>query len=94
MRVTGVIWLRSIVEKLVQKHQVSQTEVEEVLEGRPRIRRIERGDVAGEDMYTALGQTYGGCYLTVFFIHKGNGEALIISARDMSVRERKSYGKK
>ena len=94
MRITGVVWLRSVIEKLADKHQVSQQEVEEALRNRPRIRRIALGDVAGEDLYAALNQTDDGRYLIVFFIYKPNGEALIISARDMSPKERKSYGKK
>lgn len=94
MRITGVVWLRSVIEKLADKHQVSQQEVEEALRNRPRIRRIALGDVAGEDLYSALSQTDDGRYLIVFFIHKPSGEALIISARDMSPKERKSYGKK
>lgn len=94
MRITGVVWLRSVIEKLAYKHRVSQQEVEEVLRNRPRIRRIALGDVAGEDLHSALSQTDDGRYLIVFFIYKPNGEALIISARDMSPKERKSYGKK
>ena len=94
MRITGVVWLRSVIEKLADKHQVSQQEVEGALRNRPRIRRIALGDVAGEDLYAALSQTDDGRYLIVFFIYKPNGEALIISARDMSPKERKSYGKK
>lgn len=94
MRITGVVWLRSVIEKLADKHQVSQQEVEEALRNRPRIRRIALGDVAGEDLYSALSQTDDGRYLIVFFVYKPNGEALIISARDMSPKERKSYGKK
>ena len=94
MRITGVVWLRSVIEKLAGKHQVSQQEVEEALRNRPRIRRIALGDVAGEDLCAALSQTDDGRYLIVFFIYTPNGEALIISARDMSPKERKSYGKK
>ena len=94
MRITGVVWLRSVIEKLAGKHQVSQQQVEEALRNRPRIRRIALGDVAGEDLYAALSQTDDGRYLIVFCIHNPNGEALIISARDMSPKERKSYGKK
>lgn len=94
MRITGVVWLRSVIEKLAGKHQVSQQEVEGALRNRPRIRRIALGDVAGEDLYSALSQTDDGRYLIVFFIYKANGEALIISAREMSPKERKGYGKK
>ena len=94
MRITGVVWLRSVIEKLAAKHQVSQQEVEEALRNRPRIRRIALGDIAGEDLYSALSQTDDGRYLIIFLIRKLDGEALIISARDMSPKERKRYGKK
>ena len=94
MRITGVVWLRSVIEKLADKHQVSQQEVEEALRNRPRIRRIALGDIAGEDLYSALSQTDDGRYLIIFLIRKLDGEALIISARDMSPKERKRYGKK
>jgi hypothetical protein len=94
VRITGVVWLRSVIEKLAYKHQASQQETEETLRNRPKIRHIALGDVAGEDLYSALGQTDDGRTLIVFFIHKSSGEALIISARDMSPKERKSYGKK
>ncbi len=47
----------------------------------------------GEDVYRALGQTDAGRYLVVFFIHKLTREALILSARDMDHKERRSYGR-
>ena len=57
-------------------------------------RCIETGDVAGEDIYAAMGQTEAGRYLIVFFVYKTTGEALVISARDMTRKERRAYGKK
>jgi uncharacterized DUF497 family protein len=94
LEIKGIIWLRSIINKLAQKHQVEPEEVEEVFDHRPRFRRVARGDVAGEDVYSALGQTEEGRYLIVFFIYKRSQEALVISARDMSSQERRSYGRK
>jgi len=41
-----------------------------------------------------MGQTEEGRYLIVYFVHKLKGEALIVSARDMTKKERRSYGKK
>jgi hypothetical protein len=35
------------------------------------------GDVAGEDLYAAMGQTEVGRYLMVFFVYKTTGEALV-----------------
>jgi uncharacterized DUF497 family protein len=83
-----------IVEKLAVVHEVSEDEVEEVFRNRPRFRFIESGHIQGEDVYSAEGQTHVGCYLVVFFILKFTGEALIISARVMTGRERKRYGRK
>jgi hypothetical protein len=94
MNVTGVIWLRDVVDKLVWKHRVTTDEVEEVLSHAARYRFLETGDVAGEDLYAAMGQTEAGRYLIVFFVYKTTGEALVISARDMTRKEGRSYGKK
>ena len=52
------------------------TEVEEVLDGKPKFRFVEKGDRKDEDVYMALGQTEAGRYLTVLFIHKQTKEAL------------------
>jgi uncharacterized DUF497 family protein len=42
-------------------------------------------------VYSASGQTDAGRYLIVFFIHKPNNTALILSARDMDKKERRRY---
>lgn len=94
MKIDGVIWLRNVIDKLLWKHHVTTDEVEEVFSRSPRYRFLEEGDVEGEDLYSALGRTEAGRYLTVYFLHKVTGEALVISARDMAKKERKSYGKK
>ena len=94
MNIEGIIWLNHIVDKLAFKHQVETYEVEELLDGKPKIRFVEKGERKGENVYMALGQTEGGRYLTVLFIYKQNKEALIMSARDMVARERKMYGRK
>lgn len=94
MEITDLIWLDAIVDKIETKHRVTTMEVEEVLSGRPKIKRMQRGRLRGEDVYRALGQTIAGRYLTVFFIHKQTGTALILSARDMDQKERRSYASK
>lgn len=94
MRIRGLIWLRSVVDKLASKHRVATTEVEEALESRPRIHLVEKGQRQGEDVYMALGRTVAGRYLAVLFIHKRSQEALILSARDMAAKERRRYGRK
>ena len=94
MNIEGIIWLRNIVDMLAFKHHVETYEVEEVLSGKPKFRFVEKGEREGEDVYMALGQTEAGRYLTLLFIHKTTKEALILSARDMAVKEREMYGRK
>lgn len=94
MTLRGIIWLREIVDKLASKHHVDTREVEEVLDGQPKIRFLEKGTHKDEDVYLALGKSRAGRYLTVLFIFKKTREALILSARDMAAKERKLYAKK
>ncbi len=89
-----MIWLRDIVDKLAFKHHVETDEVEEVLNGKPKFRFVEKGERRGEDVYLALGQTNAGRYLSVLFIYEKTREALILSARDMARKERRRYGRK
>ena len=94
MEIQDIIWLDVFVEKLWRKHQVRAEEVEEVLYGSPKIRFIEKGDVKGENVYAAMGRSRAGRYLITFFIRKADNNALVISARDMTEKERKYYEKK
>ena len=94
MKVEGIIWLRTVVDKLSLKHHVDIYEVEELFDRNPKFRFIEKGERRGDDVYMALGQTEAGRYLTVLFIYKLTREALILSARDMAQKERKMYGRK
>jgi uncharacterized DUF497 family protein len=94
MKIIGFIWLDEVVEKIETKHHVTMTEVEEVFVMKSKIKKMNRGHFRGEDVYRILGQTKSGRYLTVFFIPKLTGEALILSARDMDDKERKSYAEK
>ena len=94
MRLTGIIWLREVVDKLAWKHNVTTDEVEEALAAARRFRFIETGDVEGEDLYAAMGRTTAGRYLIIYFVYKTTREALIISAREMTKREKRAYAKK
>ncbi len=51
-------------------------------------------NVKNENLYSARGQTNAGRYLTVIFIYKLSKEALIVTARNMDSKERRSYVKK
>lgn len=94
LEVQDIIWLDAFVEKLWRKHRVRTEEVEEMLCNSPKIRFIEKGDVEGEDIYAAMGRTRAGRYLITFFIRKRDNSALVISARDMTRKERRYYEKK
>jgi uncharacterized DUF497 family protein len=94
MNIEGIIWLRTVIDKLAFKHHVEIDEVEEIFRGKPKFRFVEKGEREDENVYMALGQTESGRYLTVLFIYKRTKEALILSARDMAAKERKMYGRK
>jgi uncharacterized protein len=91
MKIRNFIWLEEFEEKNIVKHHVYPAEIVEAFFNRPAFRRMEPGQRPGEDLYAVYGQTEAGRYLIVFFIRKINGAALIISARDMTPRERKLY---
>ena len=94
MKVSGIIWLETIVEKIARKHHVSQGEIREVLRNSSHFRFVERGHRRGENVYAAMGQTNAGRYVIVFFVRKKTQQTLILSARDMTGNERRRYEKK
>lgn len=91
MKIDDVIWLDDIVEKLVRKHSVQTWEVEEVLLANPEFRRGGKGKRKGEDLFYAFGQTDGGRYLFIVFIRKRGNRVLVLTAREMTDREKRGY---
>lgn len=91
MHLYEVIWKNQFADKIEAEHGVFRDEVEQVLFGNPHVRRLKKGKVKGEDLYVAYGQTKAGRYLVVFFINKRRTAALPISARDMTITERRYY---
>ena len=94
MKLSGIIWLEEIVEKIARKHHVSQEEIREVLRNSSHFRFVEKGHRQGENVYAAMGHTNAGRYLIIFFVRKKTRQALILSARDMTGSERRRYEKK
>lgn len=94
MRITRLKWLPHVIEKLIVKHAFEPYEVEEMFFSAPKFRLTTKGNYTDEDVYSALGTTDSGRYLVAFFVLKKTGEALIISARDMTTTERRIYGRK
>ena len=91
MEISRIIWLEDIVEKLRWKHDVDELEVIEVFENKPRFQRKEAGYRPGEDVYAAFGRTHSGRLLSVFFVYTRDKRAIIVSARDMTQKERSKY---
>jgi uncharacterized DUF497 family protein len=94
MFIDDFVWLTEVANKLAIKHRVTQDEVEEVFFNKSRYRFVELGLRSDEDVYSASGQTDSGRYLIVFFIHKRDNTALILSARDMDSSERRRHERK
>lgn len=94
MVIETFIWLPQFEDKIIRKHDVFPDEVEEVFLNKPRYLFQQKGHVADEDLYLALGQSDSGRYLVVFFVLKSRHRALVISARDMNQAERRRYGRK
>jgi len=63
---------------LASKHGVQREEVKELLDNKPKFRLVEKGQRAGENLYSATGKSNDGRYLIVFFIYKKDQRALII----------------
>ena len=94
MKIKEFIWFEEIVEKIERKHHVRQEEVREVFANRPQFRFVEKGHRSGENVYAALGYTNAGRRLIVFFVYKRDKSALLLSARNMTIAERKRYEQK
>jgi uncharacterized protein len=90
-RLRGIIYLPEHRNKNWQKHRVSENEVLELLGGAVLFQFRKRGLRRGEDIYAAYGRTSTGRRLIAFFVHKTGGQALILSVRDMTEREKKYY---
>ena len=91
MQLKDIIWIDKFVSKLEQKHNVSVEEVEEALFSNAKFYRARKGNVKGEDVYVAYGKSNAGRYLFIVLIYKSPMKGLIISARDMTIKERKYY---
>jgi hypothetical protein len=50
LRIQEIIWLDKFVEKIERKHSVTTFEVQQILRGKKKVRRMAKGDVAGESV--------------------------------------------
>jgi uncharacterized DUF497 family protein len=89
-RVEGFDWDKGNIEKNWERHKVSFVECEEVFFNEPLIVQEDEVHSTGENRYYALGRTNDErCLFIVFTIRRN--KIRVISARDMSKRERRIY---
>ena len=89
-KVEGFQWDEGNGSKNWTRHQVSQTEAEQVFLNRPLV--VAAAPVTDEPRQFAFGRTDAGRLLTVVFMVRG-AHLRVISVRPMSRRERRSYDK-
>jgi uncharacterized DUF497 family protein len=87
----GFDWDAGNHEKNRIKHGVSAGECEEVFFNQPLVVAADEGHSQREERFFALGHADGGRMLLVVFTIRG-ALVRVISARDMSRKERKVYG--
>jgi uncharacterized protein len=87
---TGFHWAAGKTNKNRVLHQAAQTECEQLFFNRPLLVVPDEGHSQGGRRYAALGQTTAGRRLAVIFTTRGS-LLRVISARDMSRRERRVY---
>jgi len=91
-RITGFDWDAGNARKSVDKHAVSQPEAEQLFFRKPLWIAVDMRHSQQEERFHALGQTAAGRLLHVTFTLREEGTKIrIISARDMSRRERRLY---
>lgn len=90
---TGFEWDKGNIEKNWLKHRVSPTECEQIFFNEPLLVVEDLNHSQRERRYYALGRTDTGRLLFVAFTVR-NKLIRIISARDMTLRERKKYEEK
>lgn len=91
MNIDDFLWIDTYVEKIILKHGIYPEEVEQVFRNRPFIQRAERGHIPGEDVYFCFGETDVDRFLFAVFILKPPRTALVITAREMTNKEKKRY---
>lgn len=92
-RILGFDWNEGNRRKSVEKHSVSEAEAEQVFFNQPLLVTDDPAHSQTELRYQALGQTVAGRRLHVSFtLREDKTKIRIISARDMSRKERSAYG--
>jgi uncharacterized protein len=92
--ITGFDWDDGNARKNADKHDVSQAEAEQLFFNEPLLTIADEKHGGSEVRIHALGQTDGGRLLHATFTLRENGTKIrVISARNMSRKERGHYDK-
>ncbi len=89
---TGFEWDAGNADKNWERHNVSPGESEQLFFQRPLLIAPDLAHSRDEPRYAALGRTAAGRWLTLIFTVRGT-LIRVISARDMSRRERRVYAR-
>ncbi|MCY3022264.1 MAG: BrnT family toxin [Planctomycetota bacterium] len=87
---TGFEWDEGNAVKNWLKHDVSQSECEQVFFNMPFLVKPDEKHSLAETRFYALGKTDAGRLLFIAFTIRGE-KVRVISARDMTMRERRRY---
>ena len=88
MKIRELLWHQDWIEHIA-RHNVTPEEVEEVCSGKPFIQRAKS---QGENpVYYVLGQTNSGRYLFCVVIRFPDGRGYPVTARPMTVKEKRRY---
>jgi uncharacterized DUF497 family protein len=91
-RIIGFDWDAGNVRKNSEKHDVSQTETEQVFFNDPLLIATDDRHSRDEQTFNALGMTDTGRYLHITFTLRESGSKIrVVSARPMSRKERLRY---
>ena len=91
-RILGVEWDEGNTRKNSEKHDVSQSEAEQVFFNEPLLMVPDLRHSSSEQRVHALGRTDAGRLLHITFtLRTDNTRIRVISARDMSRKERSYY---
>ncbi len=88
----GFDWDKANIAKNWDKHGVSQRECEEIFFNEPFVVANDENHSKDEERFFSLGKTNNGRRLFLVFTIR-NKKVRVISARDMSLKERKEYAK-
>jgi uncharacterized protein len=89
-RATGFDWDEGNADKNWRKHAVRFSECEEVFSRTPLVAAAGARHPGAEARFTTLGRTALGRLLSIVFTFRGD-RIRVISARDMSRKERREY---